>query len=326
MVVGSIKRTGVTIMKRTRAKAQVGSEVMLRNPEELAEPQESLDRKAKFLEELGKSGMTKLALMEAGMTKDELREMIQEDGAFSDAVRDARLGAVEDAIMQEALGYPTEEESVEHGPEGTRTKVTKRYARPSVEAAEAVTAWLHRMSEGIEGKTKELIKSVVRGTIYDPMIHPQQALMAMAHGATKDELCAEMGVCPQTIIDWRVDHPEFAKALEIGERIALAWWMKQGRANLHNKRFNFSVWHANMNARFLQFGWSKGNLQVSGQVDINHKGQVNVTLNDAERAQVVGILTDAGVFKPGVGPIIDAEVDEVHPVSPDGKADGVSAA
>jgi hypothetical protein len=79
----------------------------------------------------------------------------------------------------------------------------------------------------------------------------------MSEGASKVELCAELGICYQTFLDWqnpsKSNHiPAFLESIKRGEKLSEAWWLRQGRKNLENKEFNPTLWYMNMKNRH---GW-----------------------------------------------------------------------
>ena len=76
----------------------------------------------------------------------------------------------------------------------------------------------------------------------------------MAEGASKKELAIELGVSPWSVSDWEKRHPEFHQAIRIGEMLSEAWWMREGRRNIHNKEFNAVLFMMNMANRF---GWTR---------------------------------------------------------------------
>ena len=88
---------------------------------------------------------------------------------------------------------------------------------------------------------------------YDPSFC-DKVIQLMANGASKKELALELGVIPWTIWDWEKRHPEFHQAIKIGEMLSEAWWMREGRMNIHNKDFNAVLYMMQMSNRF---GWTR---------------------------------------------------------------------
>jgi hypothetical protein len=50
--------------------------------------------------------------------------------------------------------------------------------------------------------------------------------------------------------DWRSQHPEFSTAFNEAKTIEQVWWEEQGRKSLWADKFQASVWHKSMQARF----------------------------------------------------------------------------
>jgi len=76
----------------------------------------------------------------------------------------------------------------------------------------------------------------------------------MSVGASKQELCLELGILPNYIYRWEKKYPAFAKAVELGEALSEAWWRRKGRMNIHNNEFNNTLFMMNMSNRF---NWSR---------------------------------------------------------------------
>lgn len=93
-----------------------------------------------------------------------------------------------------------------------------------------------------------------RPRVYDPETHIPAVISIMAQGASKEELCLEMGVLPSYLWRWEKKYPAFAKAMQIGLALSEAWWRRKGRLNIHNKDFNNTLFMMNMQNRF---NWSR---------------------------------------------------------------------
>lgn len=88
------------------------------------------------------------------------------------------------------------------------------------------------------------------GATYDPAVTPYEAIRLMANGCAISELGRHLAVTSSTIYEWSRKYPEFLGALQIGRELSRAWWLEQGRLNLHNKKFNNALWNSNMLNRF----------------------------------------------------------------------------
>jgi len=89
----------------------------------------------------------------------------------------------------------------------------------------------------------------------------------MSEGASKTEVCAEIGITRETFNQWtnpesQYYKPSLSDALKIGVELSKAWWLKSGRTNLENKDFSYTGWYMNMKNRFK---WSDNqNLKHTG--------------------------------------------------------------
>lgn len=89
---------------------------------------------------------------------------------------------------------------------------------------------------------------VGRPTKYKPE-YCNQIKEFMSDGASLEEFAAEIGVVFSTIWEWEKKFPEFSKAKCAGEELSKAWWLRQGRINLHSETFNHALWGINMKNR-----------------------------------------------------------------------------
>lgn len=78
---------------------------------------------------------------------------------------------------------------------------------------------------------------VLTGTKFNPAVHPMQFLEMSREGKSVQEIAAELMVTPETLKRWSETFKEFATAWEIGQACHEAWWLKQGKNNLTNTRF-----------------------------------------------------------------------------------------
>lgn len=150
---------------------------------------------------------------------------------------------------------------------------------------------------------------------YDDENHPLLVLRCMAEGASKAELCLEIGINPDTIYEWEKRHPSFKEAIRIGEQLSQAWWLTLGRKNLWNREFNSILWMMNMQNRH---GWTR-KMDVSGKAEVEHSGtvtekkEITLDLSSGRRAEVAAILLGSGLLRlTKAQKAVDAQVVEVH--------------
>lgn len=108
----------------------------------------------------------------------------------------------------------------------------------------------------------------------------------MAQGASKAEVCADLGICYDSYRDYQKNYPEFDEAIKQGERLSLAWWEREGRLSLRDKEFSPTLWYMNMKNRF---GWRDNqDMTIKGDKDnpIQHKISVEFSkMSDDELNQ-----------------------------------------
>lgn len=80
----------------------------------------------------------------------------------------------------------------------------------------------------------------------------------MSEGASKIEVCAEIGITSETLYDWCNPKSErfnqqFSDSIKKGVQLSSAWWERKGRTNLENRDFSYTGWYMNMKNRF---GWA----------------------------------------------------------------------
>jgi len=76
----------------------------------------------------------------------------------------------------------------------------------------------------------------------------------MMEGMSVYEVSKNLGISFSTFCRYRVDIPEFNKAINDGEALCRAWWEEQARVNLITTdrftKFNNTLWTFNMKNRF----------------------------------------------------------------------------
>lgn len=108
---------------------------------------------------------------------------------------------------------------------------------------------------------------------FNPVTNPNIVILLMKHGWAREELALEFNVHPSTITRWAQRYPSFAHALQEGEQLSKAWWMKVGRRNLWNKHFNNTLFMMNMQNRF---DWTRGLVQVNQNNNTQNNTQTNI--------------------------------------------------
>jgi hypothetical protein len=71
-----------------------------------------------------------------------------------------------------------------------------------------------------------------------------------AHGYSKAQTAACLGVSTFTLLTWGKDHPRLAEVLERANTLSQAWWEGKAQDGTANGRIGGTVWHKSMAARF----------------------------------------------------------------------------
>lgn len=74
-----------------------------------------------------------------------------------------------------------------------------------------------------------------------------------SEGYSDAEVAAEMKITIREYYKQIQENPVFAKLVEFGRTLSLAWWEGQARKNLNNKQFNTPLWVFNMKNKY---GWA----------------------------------------------------------------------
>jgi hypothetical protein len=81
-----------------------------------------------------------------------------------------------------------------------------------------------------------------------------EAEQLLAAGKSIARVATNLGVCRETIYDWRDIHPEFARALKNGRAAAQAKWEDIGEEGITGgiKNFSATAWIFTMKNRFRE--------------------------------------------------------------------------
>lgn len=119
----------------------------------------------------------------------------------------------------------------------------------------------------------------------------------MTEGASKVEVCAELGICYDTFLDYQEKHAKFSESVKKGDQLSAAWWERQGRLSLKDKEFSYTGWYMNMKNRF---GWAD-------KQEVKHSGEIGQATDDQLDARISQLLGKAGVAETAGGEGAEAE-------------------
>ncbi len=114
---------------------------------------------------------------------------------------------------------------------------------------------------------------------YDPKYHPNQFILLSSQQMSDVEIAEEFGISKVSMIAWADKYLEFSEAYEVGKTIEEAFYIRAGRNNLANPRFNTHLFKFMTGNRlgFVEKIESRNlNMNVSGVL------KVPVQMDDAE--------------------------------------------
>lgn len=114
-------------------------------------------------------------------------------------------------------------------------------------------------------------------TKYDPSMC-ETVTTLMTEGASKVEVCAELGISYETFLQWQDPEgdyykEEFSESVKRGNKLSEAWWLKKGRVNLENTKFSATLWYMNMKNRH---GWKDKTDITSNDKPLDNKWVIEV--------------------------------------------------
>lgn len=81
-----------------------------------------------------------------------------------------------------------------------------------------------------------------------------KAIAVLSNGESLVAVAAELGVSRQTVYEWKVKHPEFNEAVQIGLARSQRYWERMGHDGTigYNKDFSATPWVFTMKSRFRE--------------------------------------------------------------------------
>lgn len=102
------------------------------------------------------------------------------------------------------------------------------------------------------------------------------------------------GVDKGSLHDWRREHPEFSTAFNEAKTLEQIWWETQGKKALTADKFQASVWHKSMQARFREDYTETQRTEITGAnggaVQIETKKIDPRQLTQEQRDALLGII------------------------------------
>jgi hypothetical protein len=104
-----------------------------------------------------------------------------------------------------------------------------------------------------------------------------------AAGKSKAQMAAALGVCRQTLENWKNDHPAFLDAITRARDLSLAWWEDKGQENLLTSGFQTPLWSRSMAARFPDDYTERKQTELTGANGGPIKSEVALPADEAYR-------------------------------------------
>jgi len=83
---------------------------------------------------------------------------------------------------------------------------------------------------------------------------------------------------------WMEDKGEFWETIKMGRMLSESWWMKNGRTNLKDHKFNYTGWYMNMKNRF---SWADKHENVN-----DNKNLTEIIVSDKTLKNIEDIIQD----------------------------------
>ena len=100
---------------------------------------------------------------------------------------------------------------------------------------------------------KAMANPVGRPSKYDPAFC-EQTIELGKEGKSIEQIAVRLGVGTRTMYEWRDNHPEFLRALEIAKECEQDWWETVAQRHMLEEKdapkINATIWSRSMAARF----------------------------------------------------------------------------
>jgi hypothetical protein len=89
-----------------------------------------------------------------------------------------------------------------------------------------------------------------RPSKYDSEVHPRQVLALMKMGYSMVQVASKLNLILSNLMDWSQNHPEFSRALILGNQACETWWIGALRQGMFHPNFKVSAWAMFMGNKF----------------------------------------------------------------------------
>lgn len=140
-------------------------------------------------------------------------------------------------------------------------------------------------------------KKVGRPTDYDPEMCERVVALGR-EGASRAEVCYELGICFKTFRNWEEAHPEFLQATTQARQLSQGWWEKQGRKGIWSREFNSSAYSLQVRNRFPDDWRDRKARELSGPnggpIETANVGSITEDDARAQLAKIQAKLSSTG--------------------------------
>jgi len=163
---------------------------------------------------------------------------------------------------------------------------------------------LGKMRRGVPSPSNEEVLDLIAHNFkngvppkFDPTWMLDVIIIEMSDGASETEVALRLGIGETVFAKWIREIPIFRDVVSLGRTLSKAWWLRIGRQNLTNNKFNTQLWakllavHHGISANIME-------LHVSGEFAASPASQTDFSqLEDDELQTILDLIAKTKVLR-----------------------------
>lgn len=124
-----------------------------------------------------------------------------------------------------------------------------------------------------------------RPTKYRPEMC-NRVIELMKEWASLVEVAADLGICEDTLHEWKKTNKEFSESIKRWVQLSESWWQRVWRLNVHSNKdapFDTTLWYMNMKNRFK---WADRQ-EVDQKTELKFKPEDLKKMSDIELDELI---------------------------------------